>query len=392
MSALFSLKTYATLARSALFADTPVYVQFYITARCNLTCYQCNICYANADLPECSLDEVKRIADNLASIGTGIVLLTGGEPFARVDLPEIIREFVARGIHVRMQTNGLANEEKIHQVIECGGNDISISLDSLVPETQEWINGVFPGSWHRALRAMSIFTKYLPKKSSFASIGCVLQKKNLNDVEDLIRFGTRIGWFTSLVPVHTTDNLNPRGFCTFDQSLQFQSADYPAVDQLLTRLAEMRDQGYLFYDSDQYLSNFRAFIRGERLTWRDRHAGVCDSPNLYFAVLPNGDLAPCCDWRLEGKRASVSSPEFPRLFHDQSLRKDLLAITSECPGCMYGSFPEMTISMRDSQAKWQRIKTFITAPPPKPWPISYERMLEIADEIRGASEHPGNDQ
>ena len=385
MPRFFSFRTLATFARSAIFADTPVYVQFYITARCNLTCFQCNIRYSNADLPECSLDEVKRIADNLARIGTGIVLLTGGEPFSRVDLPEIIREFVSRGIHVRMQTNGLANEEAIHKVIEYGGNDISISLDSLNPKTQEWINGGFPGSWHRALRAMSIFTKYLPKTSSFASIGCVLQSKNLFDIEALIRFGTRIGWYTSLVPVHVTNQLNPRGFCTFDRSLQLQPDDYPLADDLLSRLQTMRDQGFLLYDSDQYIANFRLFIRGERLTWRDRHDGVCDSPNLYFAVLPNGDLAPCCDWRLEERRVPVGSPEFPRLFHDQTLRKDLFAITSACPGCMYGSFPEMTISMRHLNAKLQRIKTFMAAPPPKPWPISYERMLEIAEEIRNTS-------
>jgi sulfatase maturation enzyme AslB (radical SAM superfamily) len=384
MPRFFSFRTLATLARSAVFTDTPVYVQFYITARCNLTCLQCNIRYSNADLPECSLDEVKRIADNLACIGTGVVLLTGGEPFSRLDLPEIIREFASRGIHVRMQTNGLANEEAIHKVIEYGGNDISISLDSLVPETQESINGGFPGSWHRAIRAISIFTKYLPKKTSFASIGCVLQRKNLFDIEPLIQFGTRIGWYTSLVPVHTSNNRNPRGFCTFDQSLQLQPDDFPFVDQLLSRVIALRDQGFLLYDSNQYISNFRSFVRGERLTWRDRHNGVCDSPNLYFVVLPNGDLAPCCDWRFDGRRVPVGSPEFPRLFHDQTFRKDLFAITSACPGCMYGSFPEMTISMRDLPAKLQRVKTFITAPPPKPWPISYERMIEIADEIRNA--------
>jgi hypothetical protein len=55
---------------------------------------------------------------------------------------------------------------------------------------------------------------------------------------------------------------------------------------------------------------------------------------------------------------------------------------------MYGSFPEMTISMRHLDAKLQRVKTFITAPPPKPWPMSYERMLEIADEIRNTPDEP----
>jgi len=387
---LFSLRTILTLARSTLFADTPVYVQFYVTSRCNLACVQCNICYSNADIPECTLEQVKRIADNLAKIGTGIVLLTGGEPFSRSDLPEIIKEFVSRGIHVRMQTNGLASEEAIQRVVENGGNDISISLDSLDPRRQELINGGSPKSWHRAIRAMSLFTKYLSPKNSFASLGCVLQRKNIRDVEDVIRFGTKIGWYTSVVPIHTTDKLNPRGFCTFDQNLKFQPSDFPLVDELLSNIRLMREQGFLLYDSDQYLTNIRAFIHGEPLTWRDRHDGVCDSPNLYFVVLPNGDFAPCCDWRLEKNNLSVCSKDFPRLFHDQSLKKNVYEITSSCPGCMYGSFPEMTISMRYMDAKLQRIKNFFTVPPPKPWPISYEKMLEIAEEIRNTSNNPKN--
>ena len=85
---MFSKLSTLSLARATLFKDTPIYVQFYVTARCNLTCQQCNIIYANSDLRECSIDEVKHIADNLSEMGVAIVLLTGGEPFIRRDLPD----------------------------------------------------------------------------------------------------------------------------------------------------------------------------------------------------------------------------------------------------------------------------------------------------------------
>ena len=58
-------------------------------------------------------NDIQRIADNFAKMGVAIILLTGGEPFVRKDLPEIIKAFESRGIHVRMQTNGLAPEERI---------------------------------------------------------------------------------------------------------------------------------------------------------------------------------------------------------------------------------------------------------------------------------------
>lgn len=376
---IFSSQSKRTLARSALFQDTPVYVQFYITARCNLTCIQCNIRYANADLRECTLDEIKAIADNFARMGVAIILLTGGEPFTRQDLPQIIYEFESRGIHVRMQTNGLATEEQIQAAIEAGGHDISISLDSLISEHQDYINGGFTKSWNRALQSVSLFTKYLPKDKSFASFGCVLQRKNLDDIEGVIRFGTKIGWFTSLVPIHVSDHFQPLGFRTYDQSLRFHDDEFAHVDTVVERVREMRGQGYLLYDSDQYLDDIKRFAKNLPTTWRDKHDGVCDSPNLYFAILPNGDFAPCCDWRLPTSVHTYDA-SFPETYKNAMFRKDVYNITSICDGCMYGSYPEMTISMRFMKAKLQRIQTFFTAPPQKPWPLTYEALLAKAEE------------
>jgi hypothetical protein len=49
---------------------------------------------------------------------------------------------------------------------------------------------------------------------------------------------------------------------------------------------------------------------------------------------------------------------------------------------MYGSYPEMTISMRYLAAKWERMKLFLSAPPPKPWPLAYDEMVMKAERIR----------
>lgn len=381
---MFSTLSKTTLARAALLHDAPVYVQFYITARCNLTCKQCNIIYANSDVRECTLDEIKRIADNFAAMKVAMVLLTGGEPFTRQDLPEIIREFESRGVHVRMQTNGLATDERIQKVIEYGGKDISISLDSLWPGNQDDINGGFTKSWHDALRAMATFTKYLPKEGSFASLGCVLQRDSLGDIEDVIRFGTAISWFTSLVPIHVTTFDKPMNFRTFDQSKRWKAEELPYVDAIVERVRAMRKEGFLLYDSDQYLDDIKRFAAGSATTWRQKNDMVCDSPNLYFAVLPNGDFAPCCDHRIPS-HIHTYDKNFPEVYKSRVFRDEVLKVTGPCSGCMYGSYPEMTIAMRYLAAKWERIKLFMAAPPRKNWPISYEEMVTLAEKIRTES-------
>jgi len=378
---MFSSLSKMTLAKAALFQDAPVYVQFYVTARCNLTCEQCNIIYANSDVRECTLDEIKHIADNFATMGVAIVLLTGGEPFARKDLPEIIHAFESRGVHVRMQTNGFASEEQIARAVEAGGKDISISLDSLQPAMQDKINGDFNKSWHQALKAMALFTQYLPNEGSFASLGCVLQPQNMGDIEDVVRFGSAISWFASLVPVHVSDYAHPRGFRTFDQTLRFKKDELPVVDAVIERVRKMRKEGFLLFDSDQYLDDIKRFVRDEAITWRSHNNNVCDTPNLYFALLPNGEFAPCCDHRLGNSYPAYDS-NFPKIYRSKAWREEVAQVTRACDGCMYGSYPEMTISMRYMAAKLQRVGTFLTSPPEKNWPLTYDQLLELAEKIR----------
>lgn len=379
---MFSLASKKSLAKAVITKNSPVYVQFYITARCNLTCEQCNIIYSNADVRECSIYEIENIAENFKKMGVAIVLLTGGEPFARKDLPQIVKAFESRDIHVRMQTNGFATESQIIDCIEAGGKDISISLDSLNSSLQDKINGGFDSSWHRALKSISLFTKYLPKENSFASLGCVLQPNNLGDVEDVIRFGSKINWHTSLVPIHISNNSNPRGFRTFDESLKFENSEFQHVDRLLEKIKQMRDEGYLLYDSDQYLDDISRFVKDQSsVTWRSKNNNVCDSPNLYFSLLPNGEFSPCCDFRLKNSYPAYA-PNFPEIYKSSEWKSEVFDVTKNCDGCMYGSYPEITISMRYMAATLQRIKTFSRKTTKSNWPLSYEELIEIAHDIR----------
>lgn len=382
---MFSKLSKKTLVRASLFKNTPVYVQFYITARCNLTCEQCNIIYANSDVREATLDEIKIIADNMAQMGVAIVLLTGGEPFARKDLPEIIYAFESRGVHVRMQTNGFASEEQIVKCIEAGGKDISISLDSLSPISQDKINGGFDNSWHQAIKAMSLFTKHLPNEDSFASLGCVMQPYNLSDIENVIKFGTAASWYTSLVPIHVTENIHPTGFRTFDSDLKFKKEEIAEANKLIERVRKMRKEGFLLYDSDQYLDDIKRFINDDDITWRGKNKNICDSPNLYFAILPNGEFSPCCDFRINNSYP-LYDKEFIKNYKSKKFKEEVRAVTSSCDGCMYGSYPEITISMRFLAAKIQRAKTFFDPRKQnKNWPLTYEELLSIAEKIQKES-------
>ena len=381
MSASFFEGGFAKLATSVLTKDAPAYVQFYVTARCNLTCEQCNVIYANADQEEATTEQCFKIAENLGKIGTSVVLLTGGEPFVRKDIVEIADAFRKNGVHPRLQTNGLARPEQLAEMARIGMHDISISLDSVAPATQDLVNGGYNNSWARAIRTISQVNATFPE-NSFAALGCVLAPRNLNHIAGVIEFATAIGWWVSLVPAHTTDPNEPRSFSTFDPRLKFAPAQYPEVYKVLQNVKKMRDDGYNVYDSDEYIDDIYRFISGQPVEWRRRNGGVCDSPNLYFAVQPNGDMAACCDYRLP-QSYSVFDDDFPEVYRSQILRNEVRDVVSKCSGCMYGSFPEITISSRFLAPMMSRGKLFLGGgiAANRLLPLSFDQMTEQAGEI-----------
>ena len=368
------------LAESVLTHNRPLYVQYYVTARCNLRCEQCNVIYANADQEECTIDQIERIARNLASIGTSMVLLTGGEPFMRRDLPEIAETFIKHGVHPRLQTNGFASEDQLRKMAEAGCNDISISLDSLDGSRQDTTNGGFEGSWERALQTISFINRTFPR-DSFCSLGCVLAPSNLDHIPAVIEFASEIGWWVSLVPAHQSAPSRPRSFASYDPKMAFGSKDRARAVAVLDRVREMKVSGFNLYDSEEYLSDVERYISGQPIQWRRRNDGVCDSPNLYFAIQPNGDMAVCCDFRLPS-RIPVYDESFPQAYRDRVMFREARSIASGCSGCMYGSFPEISISTRFLRPMLERARLFATNGFHRELrPMSYEEMVGLAHRI-----------
>lgn len=372
------------LIASVVTHQRPLYVQFYITARCNLRCQQCNVIYSNGDQEECSLQQIEAIAKNLKKIGTSVVLLTGGEPFARSDLPEIAQIFVSHGIHPRIQTNGFASEEALLKVANLGIRDISISLDSLSPAQQDQLNGGYEDSWVKAIEKVSFINRNFPT-DSFCVFGCVLSPTNVSQVIPVVEFASRIGWWVSIVPAHQTEVHEPRSFATYDPKMVFHPDQYREVSQLISQLKRLRRSGLNIYDSDEYLDDVFRYISKSPIRWRRRNDGVCDAPNLYFAIQPNGDMAVCCDYRLQ-ERVQVYADNFPQRYRSHVLREAAGQVTKACSGCMYGSFPEISISARFYRPMFDRAKLFLGFGNSRELvPLSTHEVLALAKSVAASS-------
>lgn len=380
----FPWTTKLRLARSLLTKTAPAYVQFYVTSRCDLECEQCNIIYGHADCPEMSIVQIQKLAENLAEIGVCIVLLIGGEPFVRKDLPEVVQCFSNCGIHTRLQTNGLASRGMLEACVVAGAHDISISLDTLDPQLQDSINSR-QGSWERAIKTISVVNAVFPANGT-GFFGYVLMPKNYAHAVDVAEFASQIGWWISLVPVHVTSENVPRGFRCFsqDSACVFQESDYSKVHRVIEELKKRRQKGFNLYDADEYLEDVERFICKRPVRWRRKNFGLCDSPSLYFAIDPSGNMQPCCDYRLE-KSFPVYDKMFPEWFRSGIIHDYVTAITQHCDGCMYGSYPEITVSARYLPEMIRRTRFFNFQTIGTLKPLSEEQLREKAAHIYQAN-------
>ncbi|GAA0719975.1 GTP 3',8-cyclase MoaA [Dokdonella soli] len=121
-----------------------------VVDRCN---FRCPYCMPEDQYPRdheflskaerLRFEEIERLATLFASLGVHKLRLTGGEPLLRRDLPELVRKLAAvPGIDdIALTTNGNLLAEQAGALREAGLKRITLSVDTLDPETFRVMSG-----------------------------------------------------------------------------------------------------------------------------------------------------------------------------------------------------------------------------------------------------------
>ena len=132
-----------------------------VTDRCN---YNCPSCFAAADVVEPhepSLEEIfARLPHSKGGFNSPTVVIIGGEPTEREDLPELISGLVKRGYYPRLTTNGLRldDEKYLRSLRDAGLEWIILQFDGFTETTHTTLRG-------RPLNALK--ARLLPKLQAF---------------------------------------------------------------------------------------------------------------------------------------------------------------------------------------------------------------------------------
>ncbi len=187
------MKKYLSALSNYFLKIRPFELTIFVTARCNFRCPYCLYWKNLNEKEQLSLQEFKKFAQSMPSVER--LIFTGGEPFLRKDLGEIIEEFYKSSTpkYITIPTNGfytdkiVATMENILAAIPRAFVNVSLSLDEL-GDRRDSITGV-EGGFKNLIQTASKLKKI---QNRFKNLGitviCTQTASNENRLDEIYQF------------------------------------------------------------------------------------------------------------------------------------------------------------------------------------------------------------
>lgn len=268
----------------------PRLVFWETTAACNLRCAHCRRLDVldRPDRDELTTDEARAFVRDLAGMGAGVLVFSGGEPLLRGDLFSLIGEAVAGGISPAVATNGTGVDAAIAARLAAAGvRRVSVSLDGASAETHEALRG--PGTFAAALEGL----RRLKAAGLSTQVNATVTRKNLHEIDLLHALAREIGaealHVFLLVPVGCGAEI--------PDDVRLTAAETEGV---LERLADLLAGGGLFVKAT-CAPHFHRIVLGRGIRPPDsgRHGGLstftkgCLAGTGIAFVSHRGEIFPC---------------------------------------------------------------------------------------------------
>ena len=210
--------------------DRPILsLRITITNRCNVNCIYCHHDGMKSSKNEMTPDEIHKISQIAKRIGVRKMRLSGGEPLVRKDIVEIVSKINSVGFKdISMTTNGIFLERYAKDLKEAGLDRVNVSLDTLNPETYEFITTKDYLESAKKGILKSVEVGLYPVKINMV----IMKGINEHEVKDMFKFCKENNMVLQLIELIESENCDDDKF----------SAEYHyKLDMLEERLADIAD-------------------------------------------------------------------------------------------------------------------------------------------------------
>jgi len=253
-----------------LLAGRPVLATFQVNLRCNSACGYCDL-PLNVGRYEMTREEIQRVFSGLYREGVRFVLVQGGEPLLRRDLPEILEELSEIGFQLTLITNGTKVTPQLVERLSRLPVAISVSLDTLDRETYRQIRGA--DQLAQVLEGIALLKEFPHPKF----LTCIVSEINRAEVPTVVRFAREQGF----LPVVGAYHWNVGTYGKPDELLMYDQASAAVVFNGLLD-DELIPSGYL----RKFVEDNVSWLRGQKLE-------PCDAGRYSIAIDASGNVSPC---------------------------------------------------------------------------------------------------
>ncbi len=225
----------------------PRAMDYLSTHRCNARCVMCGIwkehTTATDDLSPAQLATILRdpLFSRLQFVG-----MSGGEPFLRNDLLELIRVILEKRPRLKrfsLTTNGLLHRriaDTLPRIVDLSEEtgvllDVSLSVHGL-DATQDAVYGV-PGAFDRLQRSLEVVHRLHEHGRLSYSFNSVLLASNLNRAEELLEWGSERGIPVNFVVGEQRERFRTNGM----EDAFIGDDDWQQMTDFFRRLATRQD-------------------------------------------------------------------------------------------------------------------------------------------------------
>ena len=172
--------------RGPLASEQPFIVLWEVTRACALACRHCRADAVHHRSPEeLSTSEALALVDDLASCPAPrpLLVVTGGDPFERDDLVDIVRHATLRNLHVAISPSVTPKltRARLGELRAAGAAAVSLSLDGATAATHDAMRGI-PGV-HAATLEAAATVRELGYR---LQINTTVHRGNVGELADLL--------------------------------------------------------------------------------------------------------------------------------------------------------------------------------------------------------------
>ena len=269
-----------------------------VTYRCNARCNMCSR-FKRPSKPEeeISIETIKKLPQMY------FTNITGGEPFIREDLKEIVRELYKKSDRIVISTNGFFTDRIIDLCKEFPNVGIRISIEGL-EETNNKIRGLDDGF----NRGYSTLKKLVEMKHPDVGFGMTVQDANAKDLVPLYKLSDELNMEFATASLHNSFYFVENKNIIHDR-LMVAGEFEKLINELL--------------NSNSPKKWFRAYFNHGLINYifGQKRLLPCDMAFDTFFIDPYGDVMPCNGTKEKEVMGNLNEESWDELWNSSKAEK-----------------------------------------------------------------------